>query len=195
MQALFNRAPKALPNPDEAVALGAARFADSMISSAPLELVDVLPMSLGIGVPGGRFRRVISRDTPLPIRKSSKLRTTKKNQRKFEVFIFQGESENVDENEPIGSMMLTGLPKAPKAGLVINVEIEVSVDSVLSVTLTEPGSKRQISAQLGTSNTPEALRQKLGLPPQPSHKDIAKRKGQIGRPKGVWGWLSGVFGR
>lgn len=195
VRALFGREPKALPNPDEAVALGAARFADSLISSAPLELTDVLPMSLGVCLPGGRFRKVISRDTPLPTRKTSKLRTSKKNKSRFEVFIFQGESDNIEENEPIGSLMLTGLPKASKAGLVINVQIDVSVDSVLSVTLTEPSSKRQISAQLGTSNTPEELRLKLGLPPQPTHKDIAKRKGQIGRPKGVWGWLSGVFGR
>ncbi len=195
VRALFGREPKMLPNPDEAVALGAARFADSLISSAPLELTDVLPMSLGVCLPGGRFRKVISRDTPLPARKTSKLRTSKKNKSRFEVFIFQGESENIEENEPIGSLMLTGLPKASKAGLVINVQIDVSVDSVLSVTLTEPGSKRQISAQLGTSNTPEELRLKLGLPAQPTHKDIAKRKGQIGRPKGVWGWLSGVFGR
>jgi len=34
-------------------------------------LIDVVPMTIGVGMPGGAFKRIIERNTPLPSRSRS----------------------------------------------------------------------------------------------------------------------------
>ena len=49
-------------------------------------------MSIGIGLPGGRVKTIIERNTPLPARKQYGLATTRDGQTEFELVVFQGES-------------------------------------------------------------------------------------------------------
>ncbi len=193
VQSFFGRAPKLVPRPEEAVALGAARLGNSIAKEGELELIDALPLSIGVGLPAGRFRKIIERDTRLPATKTCTLRTTKRNQKRFEVFLFQGEAETIEGNEPIGSLVLHGLPKGEKGAVRVELKLEVDSESILHVSITEPTTRKSIRAQLGTSETSEEIRSKLGLPPTPSHEDMKRRKGQIGRPKGVWSWLTRLF--
>ena len=90
--AFFGRAPSRAVHPDEAVAIGAALLAHSLGSAEGVVLIDVLPMSIGIGLPGGRVKTIIERNTPLPARKQYGLTTTRDGQTEFELVILQGES-------------------------------------------------------------------------------------------------------
>ena len=87
------RRPRARVHPDEAVALGAALLAHSLGSAEGVVLIDVLPMSIGIGLPGGRFktdhRAQHRRCRPAS---STALTTTRDGQTEFELVVVQGES-------------------------------------------------------------------------------------------------------
>ncbi len=100
----FGKEPCKSVHADEAVALGAAILADSLMTSeadAPV-LLDVLPMSIGIGQPGGRFKRVIERNTTLPCRRTHSIWTSAQQGRTLAVPVFQGEQEHAQENEYLG---------------------------------------------------------------------------------------------
>ena len=60
----FGRAPSTDVNPDEAVALGAAVHAEELVrQSGTALLLDVAGQSLGVGVLGGRVKRLIAKNT------------------------------------------------------------------------------------------------------------------------------------
>jgi molecular chaperone DnaK (HSP70) len=57
---LFKKPAHASVNADEAVALGAAVFASTLDKVCSVVLIDVVPMTIGIGLKGGAFRRASS---------------------------------------------------------------------------------------------------------------------------------------
>ncbi|MBK6684969.1 MAG: Hsp70 family protein [Deltaproteobacteria bacterium] len=195
VRSMLGKDPRTGIDPDEAVALGAARFAQGLLEKSDVKLVDALPVSIGVGLPGGRFHKLIQRDTPLPASHLHTLRTTRDNQPSLELFFFQGEADQAEHNDPLGSLVLSGLPRGPKGTVVVEVRLRVDEEQVLSVTAKEQKSGKSIETKFGTKTTPAELRSKLGLPPEPSHEDLQKRRYQVGRPKGVWGWISKVLGR
>lgn len=72
-------------NPDEAVAYGAAVQAgilagDESEATKNILLIDVTPLTLGVGVEGGRMSNVIPRGTVIPAEKSSIYTTSRDNQ-------------------------------------------------------------------------------------------------------------------
>src|SRR5207244_9746148 len=69
----FGRAPRKGVHPDESVALGAALLGDSMHEIDSVTLVDALSMPIGFATPGGRFRKVIEKNTQIPATRSFRL--------------------------------------------------------------------------------------------------------------------------
>src|SRR5258708_23264161 len=94
----FGRPPRKGVHPDESVALGAALLADAMQEIASDTLVDVLSMPIGFAMSGGRFRRVIEKNTQIPVQKSFRLPPAK-NGVELELGIFQGDSAEILDNE------------------------------------------------------------------------------------------------
>ena len=110
----FGKPPSKGVHPDEAVALGAALLAlQPRASSRAWSLIDVLPMAIGVGLPGGRFKPVLERNTALPATKTYTLSTSRDDQTELELTIFQGDSDKVEANEYLGTLKLAGLPEAP----------------------------------------------------------------------------------
>src|SRR5438105_14866042 len=105
IRAFFDRDPSKAVHPDEAVALGAAILADNLDSgtAGSVLLIDVLPMSVGIGLPGGRFKKIVERNTPLPHRRGYTIASTRDDQKTLEIAVFQGDSEKAQENEYLGT--------------------------------------------------------------------------------------------
>jgi len=62
----FGKPPRKGVHPDESVALGAALLAESMQEIDSVTLVDALSMPIGFAMPGGRFRKVIEKNTQIP---------------------------------------------------------------------------------------------------------------------------------
>ena len=159
----FGREPSRGVHPDEAVALGAALLADSIRSgdAGGIVLVDVLPMSIGIGLPGGRFKKVIERNTKLPYKKTYSIWTSEDDQEVLEIVIFQGESERAQENEYLGTLIVPDLPPGTKGNVVFDIIFSISAESILTVTAEERGTARTVTATFSTQDTPDAVRRRL----------------------------------
>ncbi len=89
IQELFGKEPLKGVHPDESVAIGAALMGESINKKASFKLVDVLPMSIGIGVPGGVFRKVISGGTALPASRTYGLYTYLDNQTRMVIPVYR----------------------------------------------------------------------------------------------------------
>jgi molecular chaperone DnaK len=159
--AFFGKPPSRAVHPDEAVAVGAALLAYSLGSAQGVVLIDVLPMSIGIGLPGGRVKTIIERNTPLPARKQYGLATTKDGQTDFELAVFQGESSVASECEYLGTLRLTGLPPGPRGMVKIAVTFELGAECLLTVTARELNTGRQVQGVMSAKEGPNAARRKL----------------------------------
>jgi molecular chaperone DnaK len=146
----FGKDPRIGVNPDEAVALGAAQFAASLeAGGGSLNLVDALPMSIGVALPGGRFKRIIERDARLPAQRTYHIHTSRDDQSEIVVAVRQGESERASENELLGKIRIGDLPKGPKRSVSVKLEFDVDTDCSVTLTGTEARTKRRVKVQLG----------------------------------------------
>jgi molecular chaperone DnaK len=160
----FGREPNKSVHPDEAVAIGAALLADSASRVDSVVLVDVLAMGIGVGLPGGRMATVLPRNVSLPARKAYEIATTKDGQHELELQVFQGDSHQVSECEYLGTLRFPGLPSRPRGEVRLSVEFAVGAEGLLDVTAKDLASGRTAAVKLATVDTPESLRQKLGIP-------------------------------
>jgi len=186
----FGREPSKAVHPDEAVAMGAALLAQSM-QSGDIEgvvLVDVLAMSIGVGLPGGRFRKIIERNTKLPHKKSLSIATTRDNQQSLEVVIFQGDSEKAQENEYLGTLVIPGLPRALRGSHAFEILFSLSAESILTVTAQDQKSGRTVTANFSTKDTPEAVKKRLADSAVTDSREVPQPNG------GVFGWIRRLFG-
>jgi molecular chaperone DnaK len=96
-------------------------------------LLDVTPHSLGIMVVGGYFHRLIERNTTVPTSKSHVFTTIRDDQTSVKILVFQGESDRAEENELLGEFVLSGLRKAKRGEVEVEVTFEISADGIVSV--------------------------------------------------------------
>jgi molecular chaperone DnaK len=156
----FGREPCKGVHPDEVVAMGAAIQGAALIDSAAapdMLLLDVTPHSLGIMVAGGYFHRLIERNTTVPTSKSHVFTTVRDDQTSVKIVVFQGEADKAEENELLGEFVLSGLRKAPKGEVEVDVTFEISADGIVGVAAQdmETGTEQHITVT-ATSGLTEA---------------------------------------
>jgi molecular chaperone DnaK len=146
----FGKPPRKGVHPDESVALGAALLADSMQEIDSVTLVDALSMPIGFAVSGGRFRKVIEKNTQIPSKSSFRLPPAKEG-KGLELDIFQGDSDRIIDNEYLGTLKFP----AESAGQRVNFILDE--ECLLHVTVeTATGATREV--MLATRDTPDALK-------------------------------------
>jgi molecular chaperone DnaK len=138
--------------PDRCVALGAALQA-GVLNGEEVDtfLVDVTPHSLGIatameteiGLIPNIFSTIIPRNTVIPVCRSKLYYTMKDNQRLVRVEVSQGEHVHAEENVPLGSFEVEGLPAKPAGDVAIEVQFSFDLSGILTVTASETSSGRQ----------------------------------------------------
>ncbi|HSN14458.1 MAG TPA: Hsp70 family protein, partial [Anaeromyxobacteraceae bacterium] len=193
----FGRAPNKRVHPDEAVALGAALLAESASRIDSVVLMDVLPMGIGVGLPGGRMAPVLPRNTKLPVRKAYSLATTHDGQTSFELQIFQGDSPKVSECEYLGTARIGRLPARPKGEVKIAVEFSACAEGLVDVKVRDIATGRASEVRLATLDTPESIRAKLQVPePQSAPKGSRPMEAPAAplpaRKRGFFGKLFGA---
>jgi molecular chaperone DnaK len=106
-------------------------------------------------------KRVIERNSPLPVRKEYQLATTKDDQRTFDLWIFEGEGATVAECQYLGTIQLTGLPRGPRGSVRIAVAFELGEECLLSVRAREMTSGREVEVVFTTKGTPDEVRKRV----------------------------------
>jgi molecular chaperone DnaK len=148
-------------HPDEVVALGAAiQGAALMDEESDMLLLDVTPHSLGIMIVGGYFHKLIEQNTTVPTSKSHIFTTVKDNQTSVKILVLQGEAERAEENELLGEFILTGLRRAPKGEVEIEVTFDISADGIVSVSAKdmETGQQQSITVTATSGLTEDEIR-------------------------------------
>ncbi len=196
LKTVFKKPPQASVNADEAIALGAALYSGSVDKVSSLVLIDVVPMTVGLGKPGGGFHRLIERNTPLPATKSFGLSTHEDNQTELEVMVFQGEDSNVAGNEFLGATKIEGLPKGPKGSVQIAITISLDADCVLKVEAREFRTRKVVQTTLATRYTSDEVAKRLNITAERRAQTDQKRSDELGgRAGGFWSKLKRVFSR
>lgn len=196
LKAVFKKPPQASVNADEAVALGAALYTGTVDKVSSLVLIDVVPMTIGLGKPGGGFHRLIERNTPLPATKSFGISTQKNDETELEVMVFQGEDSNVAGNEFLGAVTITGLPKGPAGAVQVAITLGLDAECVLRVEAREFRSRQVVRSTLATRYTSEEIAQKLGISTEKAAAANKARGDELEkRAGGFWGKLKSLFKR
>jgi molecular chaperone DnaK len=157
----FGKEPCKGVHPDEVVALGAAIQAISLVDdSSDMLLLDVTPHTLGIMISGGFFEELIPLNSTVPTSRSKIFTTVRDNQTAVKILVFQGESERAQKNELLGEFILTGLTRAPKGELEIEVTFDIDADGIVSVSARdiETGLKQSITIEASSGLTEDEIR-------------------------------------
>ncbi|WP_257446893.1 Hsp70 family protein [Archangium lipolyticum] len=149
----FGKTPSKGVHPDEAVAVGAALYAKSLEdnSSLRLQLLDVIPMAIGLERAGGGFHTVFPRNAPIPNAKQLVATTSIDNQTELAMRIFQGDHEQVVKNDLLGEFTFSGIRPARAGTVQVEITFDVNVEGILTMRARDPATGREMKTTVRVS--------------------------------------------
>jgi molecular chaperone DnaK len=102
------------------------------------------------------MKKLIPRNTTIPVRRSDIFSTGEDNQTMVEVHVVQGEREMATGNKSLGRFKLMGIPPAPRGIPQVQVAFDIDANGILQVTAMDrtTGREQSITVQ-GASNLSE----------------------------------------
>jgi molecular chaperone DnaK len=142
----FGKSPSKGVHPDEAVAIGAAWYAHSLEDDTNLkiQLLDVIPMAIGLEKAGGAFHVVFPRNAAIPNAKQLTATTSFDQQTELAIRMFQGDNEEVVRNELLGEFTFSGIRPGPRGTVQVEITFDVNVEGILTMHARDPATGKEM---------------------------------------------------
>jgi molecular chaperone DnaK len=142
----FGRPPSKGVHPDEAVAIGAALYGNSLEdnSNLKLQLLDVIPMAIGLERAGGEFHEVFPRNAGIPNAKGVEATTSYDGQTEVAMRIYQGDAPEVLHNELLGDFLFSGLRPGPAGQARLEITFHVNIEGILTMSAKDVDTGKQM---------------------------------------------------
>jgi molecular chaperone DnaK len=149
---MFGRKAEMGVDPMECVASGAAIQAGVLTGEmGDIVLVDVTPLTLGVETLGGVATPLITRNTPVPVKKTDVFTTAADMQTSVTIHVVQGERPMAADNTSLGQFNLDGLPPAPRGIPKIDVTFDIDANGILNVSAKDQATSRTQSIRISGS--------------------------------------------
>lgn len=124
-------------DPDQSVALGAAIESalknNDDVSEKSIVIADASSHTLGVEVYGHKFDPIIPRDTKLPTSITKQYKTVEDDQEEAYINIYEGESEDINDNILLDKLVVNNIPKAEKGRQLIDITFMYDLNGILNV--------------------------------------------------------------
>jgi molecular chaperone DnaK len=191
LASLTSKDPLASIPPPHAFVLGLARQGGALERAENASRPDCLAGAIGIELPGGRFLQLVRAGEALPVKLKRSHPTTRDNQTELELNFYQGEGELVRSCTKIGHLALSGVPKAPKGAVSVDMQIEIDKDQVVTVTLSEEKTGMRAKMIQATARTPDSRRADV----QQKQQALREANDLTAKPPPKKGFFSKLLGR
>jgi molecular chaperone DnaK len=111
-------------------------------------LIDVTSLSLSVETAGGFCDFLIEANTPIPCDRSRSFTTAQNGQTSVRVRVAQGEGKKFADNTMLGELELSGIPAAPRGGVIIEVTFEIDADGILNVRARDTRTGKETAAKI-----------------------------------------------
>ena len=151
----FAKPPSKSVHPDEAVAVGAALYAHSLQddTNLRLQLLDVIPMAIGLEKADGNMHVVFPRNAAIPNAKQILATTSKDKQTELIMRIYQGDQEKADANEQLGEFTFSGIKPGPAGSVNVEITFDVNVEGILAMHARDPDSGKEMKTTVRVTQT------------------------------------------
>jgi molecular chaperone DnaK len=135
---VVGRAPSAIPNPEEVVAVGAALEVARLDGTIEgVLLIDVAARGLSISLQDHDCELVIAQSAIVPTREVRLLATRTDEQARIEFDVWEGESRDPAQNRHLGRYAVLDLPRAPAGDVLALIEVTIDTDGVVRLGASE----------------------------------------------------------
>jgi molecular chaperone DnaK len=151
----FGNPPSKGVHPDEAVAIGAALYGWSLQenSDLKLQLLDVIPMAIGIEGAGGSMHVVFPRNAAIPNAKTIAATNSVDGQSALVVRIFQGDHADTVHDEILGEFTFSGVRPTRAGETRLEILFEVNVEGILSMSARDLDTGRQMQTTVRVASS------------------------------------------
>ena len=137
------------------MAIGAALYGWSLQenSDLKLQLLDVIPMAIGLEQAGGTMHVVFPRNAPIPNAKAIAATSSVDGQTELVVRIFQGDHAETVDNELLGEFTFSGVNPGPAGEARLEILFEVSIEGILTMSARDLDSGRQMKTTVRVTSS------------------------------------------
>ncbi len=139
------------------LAHGGVPWVNAKTPARPI-LLDVTPATLRISTAGGYSEPILEKNLPTPIERSRTFSTAHDHQTRVVIDCGRGEARKFGDNEPLGQLVLEGLPPRRRGEVKIEVTFRVDTDGLLHVRARDADTGIGREAELQIYGAPGAVR-------------------------------------